>query len=271
MPRLPTALAMLAIGIIPGCSDGSTDPGGDDGTGNGHVVLTLREQAGTERDMTVRYVVADGPTTRDAASALQPTPFGCFSDIDPVCTIDVPPGQTITFFAIEGEGVVGGDAGNGRPVPPPDVLRHEFVSYVGDCETSAVLGDCTLHVTAARQYNVRAEFAQMKAVVFQMLGAGSLAYSYTVRDRIALPNQPYINTNPGCCAGASVYYPAAPLVYGYLPTGSTVTATRHVVGSGLSQFLQWDKACTAGGGGNLGLTEGGTGDTPPPGCTKIRP
>jgi hypothetical protein len=87
------------------------------------------------------------------------------------------------------------------------------------------------------------------------------------------------------------------VVYAYLPTGSTVTATRRVVGAGLSQFIQWDKACNPGGGvlgdctlvtgpaltptatakfeyydcGNLGLTDGGTGPNPPAGCTKVRP
>jgi hypothetical protein len=291
----------LLLGTAAGCggSGGPAGPGGNNTTGDGmaQVVLTIAGQVGTERDMTVRYVIADGPTTRAAASAMLPVPFGCFSDINPVCPIDVPVGKRITFFAIEGEGVVAGDAGNGRPVPPPDPLRHEFVSYVGDCETGATLGDCVMHVTADRQYNIRAEFAQMKSVVFQLKGAGALAYSFTVRDRLAFPNRPYENTNPGCCAGAGVYIPAAPLVYAYLPTGSTVTATRHVVGAGLSAFVQWDRACTTGGGvegsctlivgptptptamamfewydcGNQGLTDGGTGPNPPQGCTKMRP
>lgn len=303
MLRTPAANALLVVGFLVACTGGSPSDSGNPGSpgspnpGNGRVVLTIAGLVGTERDMIVRYVIGSGPTTRVAAAAMTPVPFGCFSDINNVCPIDVPVGQTITFFAIEGEGVVAGDAGNGRPVPPPNPLRHEFVSYVGDCETSVTLGDCTLRVIAARQYNVRAEFAQMKSVVFQMVGAGSLAYSFTVRDRIAFPNRPYLNTNPGCCAGAGVYFPVAPLVYGFLPTGSTVTATRRVVGSGLSQFIQWDRACTVGGGvepsctqivgatptptatakfeyydcGNQGLTDGGTGPTPPAGCTKFRP
>ena len=301
MSRIPIAVITLTCGLLAACTKdkGPTDPGGGGGDGDdeGRVVLTIHGQVGTERDMTVRYVIGNGPTTRAAAAAILPAPFGCFSDIDPVCTIDVPVGKTITLFAIEGEGYVAGDAGNGRPVPPPDPLRHEFVTWVGDCETSAVLGDCVLHVTADRQYNIRAEFAQMKSVVFRMVGAGALAYSFTARDRLAFPNRPYLNTNPGCCAGAGVYFPEAPLVYAYLPTSSMVTATRHVVGSGLSQFIQWDKACTVGGGllpsctlivgatptptatakfeyydcGNQGLTDGGTGPNPPPGCTKFRP
>ncbi len=303
MPGTRSVTALLILGTLVGCSGngGPSDPDGDpdDDTGDGvaRVVLTIAGLVGTERDMTVRYVVADGPTTRAAASAMQPTPFGCFSEINPTCPVDVPVGKTITLFAIEGEGVVAGDAGNGRPVPPPDPLRHEFVSFVGDCQTSATLGDCVLHVTADRQYNVRGEFSQMPLVTFGIEGAGALAYEYTVRDRIAFPNRPYLNTTPGCCAGAGVYVPAAPVVYAYLPTGSMVTATRHVAGSGLSQFIQWDKACTVGGGvegsctwvvgptpppsatakfeyydcGNLGLTDGGTGPNPPQGCTKIRP
>jgi hypothetical protein len=306
MPSTRFIGAMLLLSAVAACGgggDGSTDPnddgGGDGGGGDGvaRVTLTIEGQAGTERDMTVRYVIADGPTTREAASAILPTPFGCFSDIDPVCPIDVPVGQTITFFAIEGEGYVAGDAGNGRPVPPPDPLRHEFVSYVGDCATGATLGDCVFHVTADGDYTIRAQFAQMQAVVFQMWGAGALAYQFSARARLAFPNRPYVDSVPGCCAGAGVYVPPAPLVYAYLPTGSTVTATRHIVGAGLSAFIQWDKACTPGGGvegsctlvvgpaptptatamfeyydcGSLGLTDGGTGPNPPDGCTKIRP
>lgn len=294
--------AVLLIGSATlACSGGKgdretpTDPD-ENPTGNGQVILTVHGQAGTELDMIVRYVIADGPTSRAAAAAMTPTPFGCFSDVNPVCPISVPVGKTITFFAIEGEGYVAGDAGNGRPVPPPDPRRHEFVSYVGDCATTAVLGECSLHVTASRQYNVRADFAQMRPVIFQMHGAGALRYSFTVRDRLAFPNRPYTNTNPGCCAGAAVYVPAAPLVYGYLPSGSSVTATRQMVGN-LSQFIQWSGPCSPGGGieasctqvaggtptptvtaifeyfdcGSMGLTDGGTGTTPPPGCTKIRP
>ena len=137
MPSTRARAAMLLLGALAACGgggDGSTDPDPDDNGGDGiaRVVLTIEGQAGTERDMTVRYVVATGPTTREAASAMLPLPFGCFSDVNPVCPIDVPVGETISFFAIEGEGYVAGDAGNGRPVPPPDPLRHEFVSYVGD-------------------------------------------------------------------------------------------------------------------------------------------
>ena len=301
MPTTRSVAAMLLLSALAACGGGTVapdpDPDDDDGDGIARLVLTIEGQAGTEHDMVVRYVIADGPTSRAAASATLPTPFGCFSDINPTCPIDVPVGQTITFFAIEGEGYAAGDAGNGRPVPPPDPLRHEFVSYVGDCETSATLGDCVLHVTADRAYNIRAEFSQMQAVVFQIAGAGALAYEFTARDRIAFPNRPYQNTDPGCCAGAAVYVPAAPVVYAYLPTGSTVTATRHVSGAGLSQFIQWDRACTDGGGieasctqivgptptptvtaefeyydcGNLGLSDGGTGPNPPPECTKMRP
>ncbi len=300
MPGLRSVAVLLMLSATAACGGGgggSTDPDDNDGDGIGQVILTIRGLAGTERDMVVRYVVADGPTTRAEASAILPTPFGCFSDVNPTCPIDVAVGQTITFFAIEGEGYVAGDAGNGRPVPPPDPLRHEFVSYVGDCETGVGLGDCVLHVTADREYDIRAEFSQMQAVVFRMWGAGALAYGFTARDRLAFPNRPYTDTEPGCCAGAGVYVPPAPLVYAYLPTGSTVTATRHVAGAGLSQFIQWDQACTSGGGiegdctlivgasptptvtamfeyydcGPQGLTDGGTGPTPPPGCTKIRP
>jgi hypothetical protein len=92
--------------------------------------------------------------------------------------------------------------------------------------------------------------------------------------------------------------PAAPLIYAYLPTGSSVTANIRTVLEGLSAFIQWDKACTGGTGGvtfsctlivgptpfpfvtaqfeyydcgSQGLTDGGTGPNPPPGCTKIRP
>lgn len=300
MPPRSFASAAFLTGLLAACGDGSgdsTDPGNGGGDGVARVVLTVHGQFGTERDMTVRYVVADGPTTRASASAMQPTPFGCFSDIDPVCPIDVPVGKTISFFAVEGEGYAAGDAGNGHPIASPDPLRHEFVSFVGDCETGAVLGDCVLHVTADKEYDIRTEFAQMQAAVFEILGAGSLLYTFTARDRIALPNRPYQNTSPPCCAGASVYVPAAPVVYAYLPTGSTVMATRRVVGSGLSQFIQWNGACTTGGGllasctqtvgatptptatavfeyydcGNQGLSDGGTGSEPPPGCTKIRP
>ena len=137
----------------------------------------------------------------------------------------------------------------------------------------------------------------MRSVVFQLWGAGALAYEFTVRARLALPNRPYVDTAPGCCAGAAVYVPPAPLVYAYLPTSSTVTATRHISGNGLSAFIEWDKACTVGGGvegsctlivgatptptataifeyydcGTLGLSDGGTGPNPPEGCTKVRP
>ena len=170
MPTTRSVAVMLLLSTVAACGGGggSTDPDGNGGGGGGggdgvaRLVLTIEGQAGTERDMTVRYVIADGPTTRAAASAILPTPFGCFSDVDPVCPIDVPVGKTISLFAIEGEGYVAGDAGNGRPVPPPDPLRHEFVSYVGDCETSATLGDCVLHVTADREYNIRAQFAEIR-------------------------------------------------------------------------------------------------------------
>lgn len=300
MSRTKSALAVVFASVLVACPEGKndgvtpTDPGGNP-PGNGQVVLTIRGQAGTERDMIVRYVIADGATSRAAAAAITPTPFGCFSDIDPVCTITVPVGKTITFFAIEGEGVV---VGGGQAMAPPDPLRHEFVSYFGDCATNVGLGDCGLPVTAARQYNVRADFAQMRAVVFRLHGAGALRYRYTTRDRLAFPNRPYLNTNPDCCAGGGApFVPAQPLVYGYLPTGSTVTATRQTVGSGLSQFIQWSGPCNPGGGveasctlvaggaptptvtalfeyydcGSMGLSDGGTGTTPPPGCTKVRP
>src|SRR4029079_6508857 len=117
---------------------------------------------------------------------------------------------------------------------------------------------------------------------------------FTARDRLALPKRPYENTAPGCCAGGGgVYVPTAPLVYGYLPTGSTVTATRHLTGGGLSAVIQWGLASAPGGGvegsctlvvgpsptptataifeyydcGSLGLSDGGTGPAPLPGCT----
>lgn len=301
MTSMRASVLVLCVSVAGACvaKDNSETPTGPDGDppGNAQVVLTIRGQAGTERDMVVRYVIADAATSRATAAATTPTPFGCFSDVNPVCQINVPVGKTITFFAIEGEGYVAGDAGNGRPVPPPDPLRHEFISYTGDCATTATLGDCSVHVTASRQYAVRADFAQMRAVVFRMYGAGAMRYRFTVRDRLAFPVRPYTNTNPDCCAGAGVYVPAAPLVYGYLPTGSTVTATRQTVGSGLSQFIQWSGPCNPGGGveasctlvtggaptptvtalfeyydcGSMGLTDGGTGTTPPPGCRKERP
>lgn len=298
MSVLRSTTTWLLMGALAACgNDGPTDPDDDDDDdGIARVTLTIAGLVGTEKDMAVRFVIADGPTSRATAS-VPPLPFGCFSDVDPVCPIDVPVGKTLSLFAIEGEGYVAGDAGNGRPVPPPDPLRHEFVRFVGDCATNAVLGDCVLHVTQDRNYAIRADFAQMQKVIFGIEGAGALKYSFTARDRIAMPNSPYQNTNPGCCAGSGVSVPAAPVVYGYLPTGSTVTATRQTVGNGLSQFIQWDKACTAGGGiepsctqivgptptpfaiakfeyydcGPQGLTDGGTGETPPPGCTKIRP
>lgn len=272
--------------------------GGGGGAAVARITLTVRGLYGTERDMMVRYVIADGPTSRDAASALRPTPFGCWSEAGPACQIDVPVGKTISFFAIEGEGYVAADAGNGRPVPPPDPLRHEFASFGGDCATAAALGECVFHVSSAGSYNVRADFAQMQPVVFQMLGAGALGYSFTARDRLAFPNRPYLNTAPpGRPGGSAPYVPTAPLIYGYLPSGSTVTATRFLVGAGLSAFIQWNGSCSAGGGvlgsctltaggtptpvatavfeyydcGSQGYTDGGTGPTPPPGCTKVRP
>lgn len=298
MPGTRSITAFLLLGTLAACTKdgGPTDPDGP-GDGEARITLTIDGLVGTEQDMIVRYVIADGPTTRATASAMLPVPFGCFSDVNPACPLDVPVGKTITFFAIEGEGVVAADAGNGRPVPPPDPLRHEFVSFVGDCETSATLGDCVLHVTQERDYNIRAEFAQMQKVVFNMEGAGSLVYTFAARDRLAFPNRPYQIPEEAGRVGGGVYVPAAPLVYGYLPTGSTVSAEIRVTGGGLSQFIQWDKACTAGGGvlfgctqvvgptptptatakfeyydcGNQGLTDGGTGPLPPPGCTKIRP
>lgn len=303
MPRFRlTAIASLVLSSACGSSSPVDSGGNGNGNGNGdgtaRVVLTIHGQSGTEVDMTVRYVIADGPTTRAAAAAMLPTPFGCFFDVNPTCPIDVPVGKTITFFAIEGEGYVAADAGNGRPVPPPDPRRHEFVSYVGDCTNNVSLGDCVLHVTADKQYNVRADFAQMRSVIFGLEGAGALNYSWVARDRLAFPNRPYTNTNPPCCAGGGgVAIPAAPLVYAYLPTGSTVTATRQHTSGGLSLFIQWDGVCTTGGGvqpsctqvvgtapppmatavfeyydcGNQGYSDGGTGPNPPPNCTKIRP
>ncbi len=301
MLRLSSAVVLLIAGFLVACtksqSNGTpTDPGGNPSS-TAQVVLTILGQAGTERDMIVRYVIGDGATTRAAAAAMTPTPFGCFSDINSVCPITVPVGKTITFFAIEGEGYVAGDASNGRPVPAPDPLRHEFISFGGDCATSAVLGECSLPVTTSKTYNVRADFAQMRSVVFRLHGAGALRYRFTVRDRLSFPNRPYTNTNPDCCAGGVPYVPGAPLVYGYLPTGSTVTATRQTVGSGLSQFIQWSGPCNPGGGveaactlvaggaptptvtalfeyydcGSMGVSDGGTGTTPPAGCTKVRP
>lgn len=295
------AVTMLVLAAASGCGggDGPTDPddGGDNGDGTARVTLTVEGQAGTERNMVVRYVIADGLTTRAAASAIRPTPFGCFSDVNPTCPINVPVGKTISFFAIEGEGVAGDDRSNGRPVPPPDPLRHEFVSYVGDCETGVTLGDCVLRVTADREYQVRAQFAQMRAVVFQMVGSGTMTYQFTARDRLAFPNQPYQNTGTECCGVGAVFVPAAPLVYAYLPTGSSVSATAHSIVSSLSSFIQWDRGCIGDGGlggtctlivgptptptatakfeyfdcGNLGYSDGGNGPTPPPGCTRIRP
>lgn len=296
------AMRLLPLLILVACAGASSTNSNNGGGGpvggaeSARIVLTVRGNAGTERDMIVRYVIADGPTTRAAAAAMTPTPFGCFADVSSTCPIDVPVGKTITFFAIEGEGIVAADAGNGRPVPPPDPRRHEFVSFVGDCETNVVLGDCSLHVTTTRQYNVRADFALMRSVIFGLAGAGGLRYTFKARDRIAFPNRPYQPPVSVIPAGG-VMVPGAPLVYGYLPTGSSVTATRQHTSGGLSLFIQWTGPCTPGGGilpdctlivgptpspnvtavfeyfdcGAQGLTDGGTGPTPPPGCTKRRP
>lgn len=304
--RCMRARRFLVLWCMVACGGGgptaSSDDGNNDdpgtGTGTARVVLTVRGSAGTEVDMTVRYVVADGPTTRAAAAAMTPVPFGCFADISPTCPIDVPIGKTITFFAIEGEGYVAADAGNGRPVPAPDPRRHEFVSFVGDCANNTTLGDCSLHVTANRQYNVRADFALMQSVIFGLSGAGALRYTFTARDRIAFPNRPYQPPASGGNPNGAVYVPAAPLVYGYLPTGSTVTATRQHTSGALSLFIQWSGPCSGGSGGvtasctqivgasptptstavfeyfdcgSQGYSDGGTGPNPPPNCTKVRP
>lgn len=297
-PPMRTTTAYL-MSFLAACSHGGpTEPGKDPGGNSARVVLTIRGEDGVELDMTVRYVIADGPTTRVSAAAMRPVPFGCFADVSPSCPIDVPVGKTITFFAIEGEGVVAGDRGNGRPVPPPDPRRHEFVSFVGDCETNLSLGDCSLHVTAQREYAVRADFALMRLVIFGLEGAGSLMYGYSARDRLAFPNHPYPNPDLECCAGGGgVAIPASPLIYAYLPRGSTVSARRKPTGGGLSLFIQWDGLCSSGGGvlgdctqivgavpppqatavfeyydcGPQGYTDGGTGPAPPPGCVKVRP
>jgi hypothetical protein len=296
--RFCSVLLVLACAACGGGSADTTDPGGGGPSGDGvaSVVLTVRGTAANERDMIVRYVIADAATTRAAAAAMTPTPFGCFGDVSPTCTINVPVGKTITFFAIEGEGVVNADAGPQRPVPAPDPRRHEFISFNGDCNVNVVLGDCALRISADRDYAVRADFSVMPSAVFAMAGAGGLRYTWAVRDRIAFPNRPYV-INPPVTPAGGIHVPGAPLVYGFLPTGSSITATRQVTSGGHSNFIQWTGPCTSGGGvtgsctqilgatppptstavfeyfdcGNNQFTDGGTGATPPAGCTRMRP
>jgi hypothetical protein len=191
-----------------------------------------------------------------------------------------------------------GDRGPGRPLVDPDPLQHEFLFWGAECVgVTAALGDCSRPLNQARTYNVNATFAILKQAIFETLGAVSLSYSYTARDRLYLPPQPYVPVAPGGLVNA-LNDPAEPLVQAILPLGATVTATAQPAVE-LSQFLRWEGPCVPPSGGTslsctlmvgavpppvaravaeyyqcgppspVGRSSGGTGPNPPPGCVKV--
>jgi len=246
--------------------------------------------ATTPTGVEVKYYVASSAVPRSAAPPYSSL-FACFGDLNANCVINVNVGQTLNLYAIEGQGSWAGDRGPGRPVPAVLPIQHEFVGFGGDCPNStANLGTCSLTIQAGRTYSIRADFAPMPTAIFNLHGAGDLQYDFNVRDQLHIPNRPYVHPSPTCCAGG-LYPQSSPLVFMHMPTGSTITATRRA--RPMSQFLRWTGACTGNGAsctipvgtpastatavfeywdcGTLGLSDGGTGPSPPQGCQKISP
>jgi hypothetical protein len=247
-----------------GCGGSSTQtsspsspssPSGPSSGDQASLKLTLRGLTGRESLMNVRFNIGSQVLARGSAAAVLSQLHSCTTDTASlVCTSAVPVGDIVSLFAVEASDGSAVPLHGATSVPAEPTSITEFVQFTGDCQllNNVGFGDCAVVTSAAREYDVEADFSLMNTVVFNAIGAGMFTVSVHARDQLAIPTLP----NGIQTAGPGTYNfiiggQAAPTQVDWLPIGSTVSVT--AAGENQAQFLKWT-GCTSGGGNACTLT-----------------